>query len=109
AIRNSLKCAMKLNDDFSMMQKTQLWEYMIKVGMNELCLEKIRSMNYNSCKRLFDINVYMSKYPKGKENALIVQKIPTMTFSSYIKKRKNSNISIEEKKNEKREKKCVAS
>ncbi|ETW63070.1 hypothetical protein PFMC_01052 [Plasmodium falciparum CAMP/Malaysia] len=116
--KTALKCAMKLNDDFSIDAKSPHGYVSIMssiMGIHDqswnerTVFGKIRSMNYNSCKRLFDINVYMSKYPKGKENALIVQKIPTMTFSSYIKKRKNSNISIEEKKNEKREKKCVAS
>ncbi|CDO63016.1 deoxyribodipyrimidine photo-lyase, putative [Plasmodium reichenowi] len=116
--KTALKCAMKLNDDFSIDAKSPHGYVSIMssiMGIHDqswnerTVFGKIRFMNYNSCKRNFDINVYMSKYPKGKENALIVQKIPTMTFSSYIKKRKNNNITIEEKKNEKREKKCVAS
>ncbi|SOV74378.1 deoxyribodipyrimidine photo-lyase, putative [Plasmodium sp. gorilla clade G3] len=116
--KTALKYAMKLNDDFSIDAKSPHGYVSIMCSImgihdqswNERTVfGKIRFMNYNSCKRHFDINVYMSKYPKGKENALIVQKIPTMTFSNYIKKRKNNNITIEEKKNEKREKKCVAS
>ncbi|CDU18836.1 DNA photolyase [Plasmodium yoelii] len=113
--RTALKCAIKLTNEFSIDGKTanayvsimssimgvhdQSWNERSVFG-------KIRYMDYNSCKRNFDINLYMSKYPKGKENALIVQKIPTMTFSSYIKKRKNSELMpIQENKNEKVQKK----
>ncbi|CAD2094922.1 deoxyribodipyrimidine photo-lyase, putative [Plasmodium vinckei lentum] len=111
----ALKCAIKLTNEFSIDGKTantyasimssimgvhdQSWNERSVFG-------KIRYMDYNSCKRNFDINLYMTKYPKGKENALIVQKIPTITFSNYIKKRKNNElIPVQENKNEKVQKK----
>ncbi|KEG02744.1 deoxyribodipyrimidine photo-lyase, putative [Plasmodium vinckei vinckei] len=111
----ALKCAIKLTNEFSIDGKTanayasimssimgvhdQSWNERSVFG-------KIRYMDYNSCKRNFDINLYMTKYPKGKENALIVQKIPTITFSNYIRKRKNNEvIPVQENKNEKVQKK----
>ncbi|CRH00530.1 deoxyribodipyrimidine photo-lyase, putative [Plasmodium relictum] len=106
--KTALKYAIKINDDFAIDGKSPngyvgvMWSIMgvHDQGWNERSIfGKIRFMNYNGCKRKFDINMYMSKYPKGKENALTVQKIPTITFVNYLKKRKNSaNISEEKKK-----------
>ncbi|SOV11661.1 deoxyribodipyrimidine photo-lyase, putative [Plasmodium sp. gorilla clade G2] len=112
--KTALKYAMKLNDDFSIDAKSPYGYVSIMSSImavhdqswNERNIfGKIRYMNYNSCKRHFDINYYMQKYPRGKENALIVQKIPTITFSNYIRKRKNDNLTLPQCRKEKREKK----
>ncbi|GAW81420.1 deoxyribodipyrimidine photo-lyase [Plasmodium gonderi] len=99
--KTALKYAMELNNEFSLDGKTSsgyvtiMWSIM---GVHDQSLNernifgKIRYMNYNGCKRSFDMNMYISKYPKGRENAQIVQKIPTMTFASYLKKRKNCTL-----------------
>ncbi|CRG97914.1 deoxyribodipyrimidine photo-lyase, putative [Plasmodium gallinaceum] len=105
--KTALKYAIKINDDFAIDGKSPngyvgvMWSIMgvHDQGWNERNIfGKVRFMNYNGCKRKFDINMYMSKYPKGKENALTVQKIPTITFVNYLKKRKNNSIINEEKK-----------
>ncbi|SCN44920.1 deoxyribodipyrimidine photo-lyase, putative [Plasmodium malariae] len=117
--KTALKYAIKLNEEFAIDGKTSngyvaiMWSIMgvHDQSWNERTVfGKVRYMNYNGCKRNFDINMYMSKYPKGKENALIVQKIPTMTFTNYIKKRKNSTIVTNtEKTNEKQKKRSLTS
>ncbi|KYO02331.1 putative deoxyribodipyrimidine photo-lyase [Plasmodium gaboni] len=112
--KTALKYAMKLNDDFAIDAKSPYGYVSIMSSIMAIhdqswnernIFGKIRYMNYNSCKRHFDIDYYMQKYPRGKENALIVQKIPTITFSNYLKKRKYDNITLEQSRKEKREKK----
>ncbi|GAB66930.1 deoxyribodipyrimidine photolyase [Plasmodium cynomolgi strain B] len=96
--QTALKYALQLNDEFSIDGKTPsgyisiMWSIMgvHDQSWNERSIfGKVRYINSNGCKRNFDMNAFMSKYPKGKENASIVKKIPTITFASYLKKRKN--------------------
>lgn len=96
--QTALKYALQLNDEFSIDGKTPsgyasiMWSIM---GVHDQSWNerdifgKVRFINSNGCKRNFDVNMFMSKYPKGKENASIVKKIPTITFASYLKKRKS--------------------
>ncbi|CAG9474966.1 unnamed protein product [Plasmodium vivax] len=108
----ALKYAMQLNEEFSIDGKTPsgyvsiMWSIMgvHDQGWNERNIfGKVRFINSNGCKRNFDMNMFMSKYPKGKENASIVKKIPTITFASYLKKRKHGPAApLQESTREKR-------
>ncbi|KJP87130.1 hypothetical protein AK88_03176 [Plasmodium fragile] len=96
--QTALKYAIQLNEELSIDGKTPsgyasiMWSIM---GVHDQSWNernvfgKIRFINSNGCKRNFDMNMFVLKYPKGKENASIVKKIPTITFASYLKKRKN--------------------
>ncbi|VWU53212.1 deoxyribodipyrimidine photo-lyase, putative, partial [Hepatocystis sp. ex Piliocolobus tephrosceles] len=112
--KTALKIAIKLYNEFSINGKTvsTYADIMSSImGIHDRSSNernvfgKVRYINFNSYIKTFDVNAYMSKYPKGKENALIVQKIPTITFENYIKKRKK-DVSITITSQEKK-KKCT--